>query len=101
MQPFRDFILGTKEMTFVDLNSFAKYIKVNQNQSIQLFVYNVDLEYVRCTAMTPRDNWSGQGLIGADISFGFLNKLPMRKRDIANNRKAEQMKSIFGGLSKR
>ena len=48
--------------------------------------------------MTPRDNWSGQGLIGADISFGYLNKLPMRKRDITNVQKSEQMKSIFGGL---
>lgn len=52
-------------------------------------MYNVDTETVRCSTMTPRDNWSGQGLIGADISFGFLNRLPMRKRDIANNRKAE------------
>ena len=49
--------------------------------------------------MTPRDNWSGQGLIGADISFGYLNKLPMRKKDITNMRKAEQMKSIFSGLT--
>jgi len=31
LQPFKDFILGTKELTFGDLNSFAKYITVNQN----------------------------------------------------------------------
>ena len=49
--------------------------------------------------MIPRDNWGGQGLLGADISFGYLNKLPLRQRDIANNKKAEKMKSIFGGLS--
>lgn len=29
MQPFRDFILGTKELTFPSLEGFAKYIKVN------------------------------------------------------------------------
>ena len=48
--------------------------------------------------MTPRDNWSGEGLLGADISFGFLNRLPMRKKDIANEQKANKMKSIFGGI---
>jgi len=47
----------------------------------------------------PRDDWSGEGLIGADVSFGYLNKLPMRKKDIANEKKACQMKSIFGGIS--
>ena len=26
LKPFKDFILGTKEMTFTDLHSFAKYI---------------------------------------------------------------------------
>lgn len=37
--------------------------------------------------------------MGADISFGYLNRLPMRKKDITNMKKAEQMKSIFGGLA--
>ena len=66
---------------------------------MELFIYNVDLEKVRCAIVTPRDNWSGQGLIGADICFGYLNKLPMRKRDMVNVRKAEKMKAIFGGLT--
>ena len=30
LQPFKDFILGTREMTFTDLPSFAKYIQVNE-----------------------------------------------------------------------
>ena len=30
-QPFQDFIVGTREMTFTDLHMFAKYIQVNQN----------------------------------------------------------------------
>jgi len=60
----------------------------------------VDLEKVRCTTIVPRDNWSGQGLLGADISFGYLNRLPLRRRDIANEKKANQMQKIFGTLSK-
>ena len=99
LQPFRDFILGTRELTFDDIHSFAKYISVNQDQAVNLYIYNIDLEQVRIATVTPRDNWGGQGLVGADISFGYLNKLPMRKRDITNMKKAESMKSIFGGLT--
>ena len=99
MQPFRDFIMGTKEMTFCELTSFAKYVQINENQEIQLFVYNIDTETVRGIPLTPRGNWGGQGLLGADISFGYLNKLPLRKRDIKNQQKSDSMKNVFGGLS--
>ena len=46
-QPFKDFILGTKELTFCNLESFAKYITVNKDQAVSLFIYNIDLEKVR------------------------------------------------------
>lgn len=84
LQPFKDFILGTKELSFDNLEAFAKYVRINQNIAVNLYIYNVDREKVRCTTVTPRNNWSGEGLIGADISFGFLNRLPMRKKDLAN-----------------
>ena len=54
-----------------------------------MYVYNIDLEKVRIVTVTPRENWGGQGLVGADVSFGYLNRLPMRKQDISNMRKAE------------
>ena len=98
LQPFKDFILGTRELTFDNLQAFAKYVQINKNREIHLYIYNVDREQVRLTSVTPRDNWSGEGLLGADISFGFLNRLPMRKKDIANEQKANKMKSIFGGI---
>lgn len=74
--------MGTKELTFSALESFAKYININKGSLVYLYVYNADEERVRCAVVTPRDNWSGEGLLGADISFGYLNKIPMRQRDI-------------------
>lgn len=29
LQPFKDFILGTREYTFENLEAFAKYVQVN------------------------------------------------------------------------
>lgn len=42
IQPFKDYILGTREISFKNIDDFAKYIEVNQNQEIKLFIYNVD-----------------------------------------------------------
>ena len=63
-----------------------------------MFIYNVQSEFVKRTIVEPRDNWGGEGLLGADISFGYFNKLPMRKRDILNNQKRQQMKNVFSGI---
>jgi hypothetical protein len=40
--PFKDYILGTREICFKSLDEFAKYIEVNQGTEIRLHVYNVD-----------------------------------------------------------
>lgn len=98
LQPVKDFILGTKEMTFTDLQSFAKYIQVNEGQEVELQVYNVDTETVKQSKITPK-NWDGAGLIGADISFGYFNRLPLRKKDQENLEKRNKMQNIFGKLS--
>lgn len=42
IQPFKDFIIGTREIAFKNLDEFAKYIEVNKDQEIKLFLYNVD-----------------------------------------------------------
>lgn len=50
-------------------------------------VYSVDKEKVKNVKLKPKEDWGGKGLLGADISFGFLNKLPLRKIDKQNIRK--------------
>ena len=99
MQPFQDFILGTKEITFTDLQSFAKYIQVNEGREVELQIYNIDAEEIKPTKLIPQTNWGGQGLIGADISFGYFNRLPLRKKDKENADKRDKMQGIFGKLT--
>jgi hypothetical protein len=97
--PFKDFILGTSELTFKSLKEFAYYLQVNKGQEIQLAVYNTETELVGFVKITPNDTWGGRGLLGADISFGYLNKLPLRKQDIANLQKRQKMAGIFNKLT--
>ena len=78
IQPFRDFIIGTKEISFKNLDEFAKYVEVNQGSEIKLSLYNVDQEKIRDLSLTPNREWGGQGLLGCDVSFGYFNKIPLR-----------------------
>jgi hypothetical protein len=82
MQPFKDFIVGTREIAFKTLEDFAKYVEVNTNQEIKLYLYNSECEQVREVALTPNKEWGGSGLLGCDVSFGYFNKIPLREKDL-------------------
>ena len=56
--PFKDYIIGTREIAFKSLDEFAKYIEVNVGQEIKLYLYNVDQERVREVHLTPKQ-WNG------------------------------------------
>ena len=80
---YKDFILGTREICFKSLEEFAKLTEVNESREITLYVYNVDSEAVREVKITPSRTWGGGGLLGCDVSFGYLNIIPLRKKDKA------------------
>jgi len=55
--PHTDFILGTPELIFKELATFAKFLRVNKSQQIELLVYNVSDETVRHVMLEPNDSW--------------------------------------------
>ena len=59
LQPFKDFIIGTREICFKSLDEFAKYIEVNEGREIRLNIYNTDTEKVREVVIIPRKGWGG------------------------------------------
>ena len=79
---YKDFILGTREICFKSLDEFAKLVEVNESRELTLYVYNVDSETVRECKIIPSKTWGGNGLLGCDVSYGFLNKIPLRKKDL-------------------
>jgi hypothetical protein len=97
--PFQDFIIGTREIAFKSLEEFAKYVEVNRGQEIRLWLYNVESECVREVALTPNTDWGGQGLLGCDVSFGYLNRIPFREKDRARMQERQSMLGIFNKLT--
>lgn len=91
--------MGTREIAFKNLDDFAKYVEVNAETEVKLFVYNFETEKVREVPLTPSKDWGGQGLLGADISFGYFNKIPLREKDLKKLKEKEGMLGILGKLT--
>ncbi|KAG7876020.1 hypothetical protein KL938_004954 [Ogataea parapolymorpha] len=44
--------------------------------SVVLYVYNHDYDAVRPVTVYPNETWGGRGLLGCDIGYGLLHKIP-------------------------
>jgi len=80
LAPLKDFLLGTAEVMFRDLDELAEIVTLCQDKQIQLFVYNSDTEAIREVNITPRHGWGGEGVLGADIRTGMLHRIPAPRR---------------------
>lgn len=78
--PFQDFLLGTAQSVFHDIDELVEVVNQAINQRVQVYVYNSDTETVREVAMAPNNEWGGDGYIGCDIGTGLLHRIPAPRR---------------------
>ncbi|KAH3663392.1 hypothetical protein OGAPHI_005382 [Ogataea philodendri] len=52
--------------------------------SVVLYVYNHDYDSVRPVTVYPNETWGGRGLLGCDIGYGLLHRIPevLRHNDL-------------------
>ncbi|CAE7494641.1 TTLL9, partial [Symbiodinium necroappetens] len=65
--PFQDFLLGTPQRVFHDIDELVEVVQANLNERMQVYVYNADTESIRETILVPNNSWGGDGCIGCDI----------------------------------
>lgn len=78
--PFQDFLLGTAQAVFHDIDELVEVVTANINQRMQVYVYNTDSESVREVVLVPNTDWGGEGCIGCDIGTGLLHRIPAPRR---------------------
>jgi len=78
--PFQDFLLGTPQRVFHDIDELVEVVQANINERMNVYVYNADSESVRETIMMPNNAWGGDGCIGCDIGTGLLHRIPAPRR---------------------
>lgn len=78
--PFQDFLLGTPQRVFHDIDELVEVVQANINERMNVYVYNADSESVRETILMPNNAWGGDGCIGCDIGTGLLHRIPAPRR---------------------
>ncbi|KNE66356.1 hypothetical protein AMAG_11499 [Allomyces macrogynus ATCC 38327] len=73
-----DYIVGTPDVIFREQQELYALIaaRANEGKPVRLFVYSAAQRAVRDVVLMPNPNWGGQGLIGAELGYGALHKIP-------------------------
>jgi len=74
----KDYILGTRNEIFSSIEDFESFIKENDCNRIDLFVYNTEFGTVRKVRIIPRHTWGGPGILGGEFGFGLIHAIPKR-----------------------
>jgi len=77
---FQDFLLGTSQSIFHDVDELVDAVNANINKRMQVYVYNCDSETVREVILVPNNEWGGDGNIGCDIGTGLFHRIPAPRR---------------------
>jgi len=89
--PFKDYLLGTAEVIFRDVDEFVDYVSGNLDKTLQVSVYNTDLEHTREISITPNTKWGGDGCLGCDIGMGLLHTIPLPRAASVSSASVEAM----------
>jgi len=82
--PFQDFLLGTAQTVFHDLDELSEVVSLHLGKPMQVYVYNADTETVRDVSLAPNNEWGGEGCIGCDIGVGLLHRIPQPRRPLGS-----------------
>mmetsp|Transcript_1278 Transcript_1278/g.2806 ORF Transcript_1278/g.2806 Transcript_1278/m.2806 type:complete len:455 (+) Transcript_1278:91-1455(+) len=80
--PFQDYLLGTSEVMFRDMDELSEVVTWSIDKEVSLFVYNSNTETIREAKLKPRLNWGGEGVLGADIRTGLLHRIPPPRKPL-------------------
>ena len=86
LQQDSDYILGSPQYLYTDLNELANFIEMTQEKetikSLELYVFSSQTNSVRSTLIIPNKNWGGPGHLGCEFALGILNYLPLSEESV-------------------
>jgi len=76
LTPSTDFLLGTTMESFESDEVLGDVLYENEDQVLEVYVYNAETDVVRVVTLVPSLKWGGKGLLGAQVGRGYLHRLP-------------------------
>ncbi|KAL3316596.1 Golgi reassembly-stacking protein 2 [Cichlidogyrus casuarinus] len=71
-----DYIIGA-DSVLQSRDDFYDLIENNDGVAVKLYVYSTISDKCREVHLTPNSNWGGPGMLGCDIGYGYLHRIPM------------------------
>ncbi|KAF9099255.1 Golgi reassembly-stacking protein 2 [Mortierella sp. GBA35] len=71
-----DYVIGTPLGIMRGERDLYDLVEDYIADELPLHVYNANTNEVREVIIIPREDWGGQGLLGCDVGFGYLHRLP-------------------------
>ncbi|KAG0368790.1 Golgi reassembly-stacking protein 2 [Gamsiella multidivaricata] len=75
-----DYIIGTPLGVIRGEGDLYDLVEDYIGELLPLYVYNVDADEVREVVIIPAEEWGGEGLLGCDVGYGYLHRLPKNTR---------------------
>ncbi|KAF9988137.1 hypothetical protein BGZ65_011850 [Modicella reniformis] len=71
-----DYIIGTSLGIMRGESDLYDLVEDYIGEALPLHVYNVDTNQVREVIIVPSEEWGGEGLLGCNVGYGYLHRLP-------------------------
>ncbi|KAF9915704.1 Golgi reassembly-stacking protein 2 [Lobosporangium transversale] len=71
-----DYVIGTPYGIMRGEGDLYDLIEDNIGEPLRLHVYNSETDHVREIVIIPNEEWGGEGLLGCDVGYGYLHRLP-------------------------
>ncbi|KAF9185080.1 Golgi reassembly-stacking protein 2 [Haplosporangium sp. Z 767] len=73
----RDYVIGTPLGIMRGESDLYDLVEDYMGEPLPLHVYNLDTNQVREVIIVPSEDWGGEGLLGCDVGYGYLHRLPI------------------------
>ncbi|KAF9583150.1 Golgi reassembly-stacking protein 2 [Lunasporangiospora selenospora] len=71
-----DYVIGTPYGIMRGEGDLYDLVEDNIGEPLRLHVYNLETDHVREIVIVPSEEWGGEGLLGCDVGYGYLHRLP-------------------------
>ncbi|KAF9954203.1 Golgi reassembly-stacking protein 2 [Mortierella alpina] len=82
-----DYVIGTPLGIMRGEGDLYDLIEDYIGDPLPLHVYNVDRNQVREVVIVPSEEWGGEGLLGCDVGYGYLHRLPRQSSPLLEGQK--------------
>eukprot|EP00117_Sycon_ciliatum_P033821 scpid57637/ scgid25941/ Golgi reassembly-stacking protein 2; Golgi phosphoprotein 6; Golgi reassembly-stacking protein of 55 kDa; p59 len=81
-----------------DGDDICSLVENHDGKPLKLYVYSTVTDACREVTVTPNSNWGGEGMLGCDIGYGYLHRIPRSATSIASAAASEAFTVTTGTL---